>query len=231
MVERIRDRVEIKTEKDVVKNIEKIGKNYKKVIAWTQGSCNLDLTLENEMLKNLLLSNESYIKYIANGAYKDIQLLALGVRSVLENLARARFIMQSDKNLNRWVSEALMDQKALVQAFQSIGNETSEEYKHLEDELKRLDGLYEKYELPVVKQPQQIKAMTEAVQLVDDYDSVFKLTSKLIHPSSLFINSRSSMDSFEYHNILVICGQLYLWSLLNEICEKLAVPESVKKFT
>nr|WP_237666571.1 DUF5677 domain-containing protein [Vibrio sp. V23_P3S9T160] len=183
------------------------------------------------MLKNLLLSNESYIKYIANGAYKDIQLLALGVRSVLENLARARFIMQSDKNLNRWVSEALMDQKALVQAFQSIGNETSEEYKHLEDELKRLDGLYEKYELPVVKQPQQIKAMTEAVQLVDDYDSVFKLTSKLIHPSSLFINSRSSMDSFEYHNILVICGQLYLWSLLNEICEKLAVPESVKKFT
>ncbi|PMO40638.1 hypothetical protein BCT10_02795 [Vibrio splendidus] len=228
---RIKDRVEIKSQKDVIRNVEKIGKNYKRVIAWTQGSLNVEQTKETEMLKNLLISTESYIKYIASGAYKDIQILALGVRSVLENLARVRFIMQSEKNLNKWVSESLMDQKALVQAFKSIGNGSSDEVIFLEKELERLDALYKKYELPIVKQPQQFKAMTEAVNLVDDYESVFKLTSKLVHPSSLFINSNSSLNNFEYHNILVICGQLYLFSMLNEICEKLEAPESIKNIT
>lgn len=224
---RIRDKVFFKTEKDVIKNIQKIGKRYTKAIAWLQGAHNIAPTKEAEILKNILISTQGYTKYIESGAYNDIQLLALGVRSVLENLARSRFIMQSDENLDRWLSEVITDQKAIIKGFLSLSEQSNTNVKSLEKELTRLDGLCEKYNFPVVKQPQQVKAMTDAVGLVEDYESIYKLTSKLIHPSSLYINSSSTLDSQVHHNILVICGQLYLISMFSEICKKLNAPAEI----
>lgn len=228
---RIRDKVLFKTERDVIKHIQKIEKRYTKAIAWLQGTYNIAQKKETEILKNILISTQGYTKYIENGAYKDIQLLALGVRSVLENLARARFIMQSDENLDRWLSEVITDQKTIIKGFLSLSEQSSTNIKSLETELTRLDSLCDKYNFPVVKQPQQVKAMTDAVGLVEDYESIYKLTSKLIHPSSLYINSSSTLDNQEYHNILVICGQLYLISMLNEICKKLNAPSVIADIT
>ncbi|HEA3089006.1 TPA: hypothetical protein RVR74_001294 [Aeromonas salmonicida] len=228
---KIRDKVLFKTEKDVINNIHKIGKRYQKTIAWLQGIQSQAPTKEAEILKNILVSTLGYTKYIKSGAFKDIQLLALGVRSVLENLSRARFIMKDDENLDRWLSEVITDQKTVIKGFLSLGDASSDSIKALEIELTRLDRLCEKYNFPVVKQPQQVKTMTEAVGLVEDYDSIYKLTSKLIHPSSLYINSRSTLDNKEYHNILVICGQLYLISMLNEICMKLNAPSAIADMT
>ncbi|MFQ2037492.1 DUF5677 domain-containing protein [Aeromonas veronii] len=221
----------IKSEKEVIKNIKRIEKKYKKLIAWLQGSPNINKTTETEIIKNILISTHNYLRYIETGAYKEIQLLALGVRSALENLVRYRFIMQNDENLKKWVSESAADYKSIIKGFSSLGDASSKNIKFFEKELIRIDQLHKKYEYPEVKQPQQIKTMAEVAGLIKDYDTIFKVTSKLIHPSSLYINSSASLDNHTYHNILVIHGQLYSLMMYKEICDNLSVPKEISDFS
>lgn len=216
------------SQKDVVKNIGKYGKCIKKIAAWTGGSQNYTRSKQNDLVARILESTPKFIGYVESSAYNDIHLLAFGVRSILENLARAKFICQSEENLNNWLTEALNDQKDIVKGFIAGGDSSSEQVQFLQSELERLETFKEKFELSAIKRPQNVKDMTEAVDLGFDYSTIYKLTSKIVHPTSLMINQSSMLDEFYYHDLLALMVQKYLFELQQHVCDVLEAPESLR---
>lgn len=64
---------------------------------------------------------------------------------------------------------------------------------------------------------------------MDEYKALFKLFSKLVHPSSYLVNSYKDATSPEITSVLQIYLQLYVWDLFCRVCDALYVPENIRE--
>jgi len=138
----------------------------------------------------------------------------------------------SDENeQKKWASEAFTDKVQTLEGILSLGseNENMQQRAILEREITRLKKLVTKYNLPIIKQPASTGNLAKTVAMESEHKGLFKLYSKLVHPSSYLVNDYVTAAAVENQNILQIHTQLYAHGIVSRICEELSIPYEISK--
>ncbi len=161
---------------------------------------------------------------------QHISILALSTRSIYELNVRLRALV-NDEEQKKWASEAVTDKVQTLEGILSLGaeGENSQQRFILENEINRLRQLATKYNLPVIKQPEATRNLAKTVNLESEHKGLFKLFSKLVHPSSYLVNDYGNAASSENRKILQIHAQLYTHDIVTRLCEELDIPFEISK--
>lgn len=87
----------------------------------------------------------------------------------------------------------------------------------------------EKYDFSVVVQPASAGNLAKKVAMEKEHKGLFKLYSKLVHPSSYLVNDYSDSATDQNRKILQIHAQFYTQDTVSLLCEKLSIPYEVSK--
>lgn len=187
----------------------------------------------NLTLYSILSASPAYLKVAAQNIGNHVSVLALATRSLYELDLRVRHILASPENMNAWQSEAVEDKIQVLQGI--LGIETTKENEQqraiLRTEIDRLKSLRTKHKLPELKRIPTISSIAKSCGMSDEHAALFKMFSKLVHPSSYLVNDYSNATSPQVFAILSIHLQLYAWDLFSRICDALEVPETARSFS
>lgn len=229
MNKRLRDHVIESNQTELKKNVGKIIKKSRFIIRWVDR--NVARTEKRVMLVNLLSSTSDYLELMKSSLDSHISVLALCTRSIYEINIRIISLIEHQEEMAKWQSEAVTDKVQILEGILSLANESeniNEQYI-LKNEMERLKGLVQKYGFPVVKQPIGTGSLANKVGQEAEHKALFKLYSKLVHPSSYLVNDYDGASSIENQKTLQIHAQLYAHDAVSRVCEQLAVPYEVSK--
>lgn len=229
MSKKLKDHVVDSTQAELKRNLDKIIKKIRFINRWIEK--NIARTDRSVILYNLMRSTADYLELASSSLNSHISALALSTRSIYEINVRVRSLIENQENLKKWQSEAITDKVQVLEGILLLANESenlSEQFI-LEQEIVRLKGLVEKYELPTIKQPISTGNLAKTVGLEDEHNALFKLYSKLVHPSSYLVNDYDGASCNENQKTLQIHAQLYAHDSISTICEELDVPFEVSK--
>lgn len=229
MSKRLRDHVIECNQIELKKNVEKIIKKSRFIIRWIDK--NVARTEKRVILVNLLSSTSDYLELMKSSLDSHISALALCTRSIYEINIRIRSLIEHQDEMAKWQSEAVTDKVQTLEGILSLANESENinEQNILKSEIERLKGLVQKYGFPIVKQPVSTGNLANKVGQEDEHKALFKLYSKLVHPSSYLVNDYGGASSIENQKTLQIHAQLYAHDTVSRVCEQLAVPYEVSK--
>src|SRR6266516_2120382 len=143
-----------------------------------------------------------------------VPVLALATRNLFEIDLRARFIELSTDNLRSWMSEALLDRIQLHEGLLSLDG-PDHLAQILRGAVEHDRKLAEKHGLTLGRKPMPTAELAGKVGMKEEYAALFKLFSKLLHPSSYFVNaSHEETGSLTIRNVLLVHLQLYGHDLL-----------------
>lgn len=187
---------------------------------------NIERTAKRVVLVNLLSSTSDYLKLMKSSLDSHISVIALSTRSIYEINIRVRSILELDDEMDKWQSEAVTDQIQTLEGMLSLADDQNHDAQVniLKSEIARLQNLVSKYNLPVINNPVTTGSLAQKVGQKSEHKSLFKLYSKLVHPSSLLVNNYQSAASSENQKALQIHAQLYTFDTMSRICEALNVP-------
>lgn len=180
---------------------------------------------------NLLSSVSDYLEVTKNSLNSHISVLALSTRNIYEINVRLRSVIDQDEEQKNWASEAVTDKVQTLEGILLLGNESENitERLTLRQEIERLKNLITKHDMPVIKQPATTGSIAKTVGLEKEHKALFKLYSKLVHPSSYLVNDYNNAASIESQKLLQIHAQLYAHDSIERICKVLNVPIDVSK--
>lgn len=193
-------------------------------------SKNVQRTNESLALFNLLTASTSYLRVASENIEAHISVLAMVTRSLYEINLQVRDILRSPEGIQRWHAESIADKIQTLEGIlelntvRDMGNQRAE----LQTEIDRLKSLREKHELPDIK-PASAGNIAKSIGLSAEHGALFKLFSKLVHPSSYLVNNYENAASGEIRMILQIRAQLYAWDMFGRICDAVSMPKSVRK--
>ena len=96
-------------------------------------------------------------------------------------------------------------------------------------ELRRIESLKLKHELPdVPKGGTPVATLARVVKLEQEYKSLFKIFSKLVHPTAYLVNSGNVITDSQMRDVLFAHFQLYLLDLLGRVSDEMGVPPEVR---
>lgn len=216
--------------KNIKKKILKIDSNYKRLIQFCLGSQNIERTNKNIALTNIAKGTHNSLILLANNLSDDydITLVALCTRNLFELNIRLRSIVKDENSLNTWISEMVMDENQILDSISTIAKDTHAAELELFENKKKLN-LYalDKHKLKSVKSPASVKSIAEDAGELEEYVALFKLFSKLLHPTSYLINSHSVAGSIDNFNILIVSAQKYSFDLFERLKDELNVPKGI----
>jgi hypothetical protein len=229
MSKRLRDHVVEGSQIELKKNVDKIIKKSRFIIRWIDK--NVTRTEKRVILVNLLSSTSDYLELMKSSLSSHISVLALCTRNIYEINIRIRSLIEHQDEMAKWQSEAVTDKVQTLEGILSLANESENinEQNILKSEIDRLNGLVQKYGFPVVKQPASTGNLANKVGQEDEHKALFKLYSKLVHPSSYLVNDYGGASSIENQKTLQIHAQLYAHDTVSRVCEQLAIPYEVSK--
>lgn len=229
MSKKLKNHVVESNQVELKSNLDKIIKKCRFINRWIEK--NIHRTEKTVVLYNLLRSTADYLELAKSSLSFHISALALSTRSIYEINVRVRSIIEVQEDLKKWQSEAVTDKVQVLEGVLLLasGSENLNEQYILKQEIERLKGLATKYELPLVKQPIGTGSLAKTVGLEDEHNALFKLYSKLVHPSSYLVNDYNGASSNENQKTLQIHAQLYAHDSISRICEELGVPFEVSK--
>lgn len=224
----LKDHVIIGTEDDLKIKLEKMSHQFLMVSNWiTQ---NNDRNNENLALYNLFSSVIQYLRVLNMSVDEHISILALSTRSLYELNLTIRSVLMDSKNISSWYSEAITDKIQMLEGL--LGIETvsnmSQQKNIFQTEIKRLQNLYERHQLERIKTPTAASQKAKQVGLSDEHKNLYKLFSKIVHPSSYLVNDYKNAASTEIRMILQIHAQLYAWDTFSRICDHFEVPNELR---
>lgn len=224
----LRERVRYGTLDDVRGEFRMLESHFRSVGRWIEN--NPDRTDKAVMLGNMLRASADYLRIAADNIDGHVSGLALATRSLYEINVRTRHMIDFDEGVRKWASEAVTDQIQVIEGIFKLNAMTSEEIGRsaLGDTMERLNVLRKKHDLPVLTKPEPTVEIANAVGLRGEHEALFKLFSKLIHPSSLLVNDPGFCQSNEVRMTLQIYAQVYAMDTLGRICTEAAVPEEMR---
>jgi len=166
--------------------------------------------------KNVALSN--FCGYISgelrhvSGFYPDnISGLAWLTRNLFETNLIIRHVLTSESNFLEWLGQALQDEKDVIDGLLSLSTDsrTSPAETQRRVRLAELQDMAHRHVLKFSK-PFRISEIAKPLDLLEEYNSLYKLFSKYVHPSSLLINCwhRQTPDA-NRTNIFLTKSQTY----------------------
>jgi hypothetical protein len=229
MTKRLKDHVKESNQIELKKNLDKIIKKSRFINQWIEK--NIERDEKRVILSNLLVSTSDYLKVTKSSLNSHISVLALSTRSIYEINVRLRTIIESSNELGKWQSESVTDKVQTLEGILLLANpsENINEQVVLQQEIERMKGLITKYGLPTIKQPASTGTLAKTVGLEEEHKALFKLYSKLVHPSSYLVNDYNGASSIENQKILQIHAQLYAHDTLSRVCGELSVPYEISK--
>ena len=97
----------------------------------------------------------------------------------------------------------------------------------LRNEIQRLSDVRKKHSLQAIKSPASAGEIAKLLGVSETHKNLYKLFSKIVHPSSYLVNDYNSAASPQNTNILQIHAQLFAWDTLNRIVSHFTIPDSV----
>lgn len=215
---------------DVERNFNMMEDLFLSVHEWIEN--NIFRDPKRLILQNILTSSAQYLRVAADNLETHISVLALATRSLYELNVWSRSILASAEKLAIWQSEAITDK---IQSLEGVlelqtATEMNAQREILKMEIDRIIALRTKYNLPVVKKPASTGVLAAEVGLGNEHSALFKLFSKLVHPSSYLTNDYNNAASHEVRVVLQLHSQLYAWDAFHRICDELSVPAAIRSF-
>jgi len=229
MSKKIKDYVVEGDQIELKKNLHKIIKKSRFINRWIEK--NIEKTEQRVILCNILSSVSEYLEVTKKSLNLHISVLALGTRSIYELNVRLRSVIGQDAEQKKWASEAVTDKVQTLEGILLLGSESENIISRsiLTTEIERLRSLIVKYDMPVIKQPASTGNIAKTVGLENEHKALFKMYSKLVHPSSYLVNDYNNAASIENQKTLQIHAQLYAHDSIERICNVFAVPNNVSK--
>lgn len=217
--------VSLKNLKEVQHALTEMEGRFLSVCNWIRS--NRPRNEQSVTLVNLLSSSAQYLRVASDNLEGHISVVALATRSLYELNLRARAVLVSHDHMLNWHSEALTDKIQTLEGLMALdtAHDMNTKRSVLRDEINRLHGLREKYKLPTIKKPMDAGAIAPEVGLANEHKALFKLFSKLVHPSSYLTNDYGNAASKEVRAILETHAQLYAWDTFSRICDAQSVPK------
>lgn len=207
------------------KNIGKVAYKCRHIKRWYEK--NSKKTKKSILLLNLLESVADYLEVGIVGFGKHISILAMATRNQHELQLRILSLIQDEKEMDKWQSESATDGLQVLGGFISMSKQPNIYKADVQDEMDHLELLRKKWGMPVVKNSMGAGNLAGKLKMKEEHDNVFKLYSKLVHPSSMLVNKTIGIDRF--HILLELSLQRYALESLYIVCEDLQIPSSVSK--
>ena len=225
---RLGDGVRVGTVRETVCTFQQMAEQFESAGVWI--SENIKRTDEAFTLFNLLVASAGYLKVVADNINKHISVIALGTRNLYEINLQTRNIISSVTGLRRWHAEWITDRIQILEGVLELAtlSDTSGQRKVISREIDRLKSLRDRNRLPDAG-PSGAKKIAKSVGLLSEHRALFKLFSKLVHPSSYLVNDYKNAASDEIAMIPQIHAQLYAWDTFSRICDKVSMPQSVRR--
>jgi hypothetical protein len=215
--------------KHVELTLGKMAIHFRRTCQWID--LNLNRTIESRVLHNLLWGSSNYLKLGSENLNSHISVLGVAVRGLYELQLRTQLVLEIPDEFNKWQAEAGTDKIQMIEGILGISTEGrgDSQRKILTDEIARLRSLLAKHGLQEAR-PQATADIAKKLGKEEEHKSLFKLLSKVVHPTSYLINDYTNAASEEIYYILQIHAQLYAWDSYERTCERLSVPQEVRDF-
>ncbi|GAB4450561.1 MAG: hypothetical protein Fur0044_46070 [Anaerolineae bacterium] len=224
----LRDKIQIGTLSEVHKVLMAMHQHFQNVCLWI--TSNVRRTDRTLALFNLLSATSGYLHIAAHNLQTHPSILALATRSLYELNLRTQHLLASDENFSAWQAEAALDKIELLEGILLLQTNTDLEQERaiLQNEIDRLKNLSTNYGLPSLGRIPSTAQIANSVGKKDEHKALFKLFSKVVHPSSYLVNDYQNAASGEVSFILQTHTQLYAWDIFSQICTALNIPELIR---
>lgn len=168
------------------------------------------------LIKLLQEIDREIVMLISN---KDqLTLTSLHVRNIFELHLIIKHIFLNKKAFNSWMGQIHKDTVDIIDGFNSLLlNKNKKESTRLIAAREQTDEIIQDSQYSS-KGPFNIKSLAETYGFIDDYFAIYKLCSKLVHPSSLKVNTYSAFDANKnYHSILIYVA-IYFCQQIEQTC-------------
>jgi hypothetical protein len=229
MSRKLKDHVVEGNQLQLKKKLDKSVKKIKFLNRWIDK--NIPRDNKAPALSKLLLSVGDFLEVTKHSLNMHVSVLALSARNQYELNIRIRTILEIDTELDKWCSEALTDMAQTLEAFLQLDteNENLNGRNIIHNEIRRLDGLKNKHNLPDIKRPESTGQLAKLIGQEEEHKTLFKIITKLVHPSSYLVNDYTNASSSENHKILQIHAQLYAHDSVVRICGHFEIPDEICK--
>jgi hypothetical protein len=206
--------------------LEEMAIHFEKTSHWI--SANHTATGESRVLENILQGSSNYMKLVAENLDNHISILGTAVRALYEIRLRTELLVTNKGEFDKWQAESGTDKIQLLEAIQSMKTaDMITQRTILKGEIERIRTLLRKHGLEEAK-PLGAADIAKKLGKEEEHRSLFKLLSKIVHPSSYLINDYANAASDEIYQILQAHAQLYAWDIYERTCNYLLVPENIR---
>lgn len=220
----------------VALTMEKMGVHFKETCQWIDA--NVARTAESLVFRNLLWGAGNYIRLASENVDNHVSMLGLCIRGLYEIRLRVELMIEEDSEIGKWQAEAAVDKIELLNGICELNKD--DEYsglrQTLQAEIARMRALLSKHGFkedkisPVGNIPKKLDGESGKKDRDDEHKALFKLLSKIIHPTSYLINNYNNAADAVVYDVLYVHGQLYAWDIYSRCCDYMKVPSTIQAF-
>jgi hypothetical protein len=156
------------------------------------------------------------------GLDTPLEILSLVARNSFELYLRLKHILLSEENCREWRSEGVRDQIEVYEGILSLEN-AGGAVDEVTAEMARVEARAAELGLVKAKRIARVPSLAEETGLGSEYRAFYKVYSKLVHPSSLSVNSPRAVQAPMYRFTFVVNAQVYGWLLLETAGERFEI--------
>ena len=180
-------------------------------------SCNRDA--RNVSLYNLACHGASDLRRLGGAYPADIETVAWCARNIFETFLITSAILESPESLSRWQGQMANDELEMIEGFLGLAEGPSAAVEVLYARKAHIAAICEKHRIGPSKSF-NISTPAKGAALEKEHSSLYKLTSKYVHPSSWVVNgSTEHVCSPDTLNLLLVSAQLYAGRLCQLILD------------
>lgn len=136
------------------------------------------------------------------GAGQNITYTSISTRNIFELHLIILHVNSDPENERRWLGQGTTDHKDVVNGFSELFKASKKEVSELQESLAALNEEFEKTDL-IAGSGFNIKNLAIKYNLLPDYLAIYKLCSKLAHPTSYKVNMKNAIsDSCNFNAVL-----------------------------
>ena len=149
-----------------------------------------------EDASNRLIAYPNFSRYVGGELRRtatfypvDVPGLAWTARNLFEAYLLVKYVSQSDERLSEWMGQGITDETEFIEGmlFYADPQESNTHIAMLQMQRARLLDMSKRHGLRQVK-PFRVGDLATDLGEGEEYRALFKLFSKYVHPSSLYIN-------------------------------------------
>lgn len=211
---RFKDYIKIGSSEDLVKHLTKLARDLRGVSEDIE--TRLPRSNDSVAMSRLNLRAAVEVERLRDSLPNSTDSLAWAMRNIFEINLISKYIRKDDEKMKNWLGQMAGDNLQILEGAVKWAEPGSEEVAAAKAQIEHLREIFTRNGI-VSTDPVSAGKMAKFVGMQNEYETMFKLSSKFIHPSSFIVNS--SVPVGEYHQYLelfILKGQFYALNILQE---------------